>query len=57
MKRLFAMLLAASILSMSACGPKIKSQEDQEVRQGTKDSLNNPQEGKGEGSVPDEVIK
>ena len=57
MKICIVMLLTGFTLSLSSCDPKIKSQEDQEVRQGSKDSLNNPQEGKGEGPVPDEVIK
>jgi hypothetical protein len=54
MKTLIMIFCMVSLLSTSACDPKIKSQEDQGVIKG--DSLN-PQEGAGEGTVPDEVIK
>jgi protein involved in sex pheromone biosynthesis len=57
MKNLIMMFFMVSLLCVSACGPKIKSQEDQEIKQSDSDSLNNPREGAGEGTVPDEVIK
>ena len=57
MKNLIMMFFMVSLLCASACDPKIKSQEDQEIIQSDSDSLNNPREGAGEGTVPDEVIK
>jgi hypothetical protein len=54
MKTLIMIFFMVTLLSTSACDPKIKSQEDQEVIKG--DSIN-PTEGAGEGEVPDEVIK
>lgn len=54
MKRIILMFFAVSLFSITACDPKVRSEEDQEAIQG--DSLN-PQEGAGEGTVPDEVIR
>jgi hypothetical protein len=54
MKTLIMIFIMVAFVSTSACDPKIRSQEDQEVIKG--DSLN-PQEGAGEGEVPDEVIR
>jgi len=57
MKNLIMIFCMVSLLCASACDPKIKSQEDQEIIKSDSDSLNDPREGAGEGTVPDEVIK
>jgi len=54
MKNIFAIASLALFLGFSACNPNIKSQEDQEA---IKNDSINPQEGAGEGPVPEEVIK
>ncbi len=49
-------IIAASLFTLlvaHGCGPKIKSEADQETKT---DSLD-LQEGKGEGPVPEEIIK
>ena len=54
MRTLLSIIFALSLLTTSACDPKVRSEEDQEAIKS--DSIN-PTEGAGEGEVPDEVIK
>lgn len=53
MRKYVLILSLFSLLAIESCGPKVKSEADQETKT---DSLD-LQEGKGEGPVPEEIIK